>query len=146
MELQFRSVFDEHPIKMTLPSNETFLELFTAINSYSQRLPVVTHNVALLLEKFTSLITRPIISVPDKTDKIEFDFFKTPEELGLNEQCEIILSCDMKAGAGVLPLNSLYLHNSELKKYLKDKHMGIQCAFLYTADDEVVSMFINDNL
>ena len=126
MHIRFRNVFGKEFVGLDVDGDKPFIEIIDEINNsdseIKRNLPIEEYLTLDLLKRSSN---RPLVYSEGDDKKNIFNFFKSPNEHGLNDGAEVILSFSGKAGAGILPLNSLYYHHSDLKRYLKNNHLDL---------------------
>lgn len=91
---------------------------------------------------YTDTKVEPFRAIDGKLTKT--DIWKTPNELGLTQDDELILNRYLYGGAaGILPLNALYNNYLDLYRLFRNQHKGIQAIFLYTEADTEINEFMN---
>jgi len=147
MKITLTNMYGNRHVDCEIDPNKPFIEIF---DEFRQELNSSTIQKDEIRMQMLEYATLPNIKPSIHTDVIyprtEFDFWKTPMELGVSDGAEIWLNRDTVFTAGILPLNALYYHFDELKKFLKEQHKGLQCAILYTDADQTLLQFMEKHL
>ena len=118
MKITLINMYGTRHVDCEIDPNKPFIEIFAEFRQELNSSKIQKDEVRMQMLEYATLPNiKPSIHTDVIYPRTEFDFWKTPIELGVSDGAEIWLNRDTVFAAGILPLNALYYHFDELKKF-----------------------------